>query len=70
MVTFQDNQGNIWDEVVDSNGLLNTMGNQAPSMGNNYGRNTSGTGCKHHEYSIESDYTVEMHEPEKFVWLN
>jgi hypothetical protein len=70
MVTFQDGQGNIWDEVVDSNGVLNTMGDQPPSMGNNFRRNTFGTGCVSHEYSIESDFTVELHEPEKFVWVN
>ena len=70
LVTFQDNQGNIWDEVVDSNGVLNTMGGNNPSLGNNYGRNTFATGCKNHEYSIESDFTLEMHEPEKFVWVN
>jgi hypothetical protein len=69
-VAFQDGQGNIWDEVIDSNGLLNTMGGQAPSAGNNYGRNTFGTGCVSHEYSIESNFTYEMHEPEKFVWVN
>jgi hypothetical protein len=46
------------------------MGGQAPSAGNNYGRNTFGTGCVSHEYSIESNFTYEMHEPEKFVWVN
>lgn len=70
IVTFQDKNGNVWEEVVDSNGLLNTMGNNAPSIGNNYNRNTFGTGCKFHEYSIESDFSVEMHEPEKFVYVN
>lgn len=60
IVNFKDIEGNIWDNQVDSNGILNGVG----------GRNTFGTGCKNHEWSIESDFAVEVACPQAWVLVN
>jgi hypothetical protein len=50
LVKFQDIHGKIWDDEIDSNGYLNTKNeNEPPSRGNNWKKNTKGTGCVEHE---------------------
>lgn len=50
-VYFQSIQGRKYDIYTDSNGFLN-----GPN-----GRNSFGTGCKTHEWSAESRFTLESH---------
>lgn len=49
-VYFRSIQGRVYDMVVDSNGFLNGPG----------GRNTFGTGCKTHEWSVETRFLNEI----------
>lgn len=53
-VYFKDNTGRVWDNVTDSNGILNGAN----------GRNTFGTGCMEHEWTIRSRFTQEVHCPQ------
>lgn len=50
-VYFRDNTGRVWDNLQDSNGILNGPG----------GRNTFGTGCNEHEWTIQSRLLQEVH---------
>lgn len=50
-VYFRSQQGRVYDKVVDSNGILNGPG----------GRNTFGTGCKNHEWTVETRFLNEIH---------
>ena len=51
-VYFRSNaNGQVFDAVTDSNGILNGPG----------GRNTFGTGCREHEWTIESRYRNEIY---------
>ena len=52
-VYFKTNSGVVWDNLTDSNGILNGPG----------GRNTFGTGCEEHEWTIKSRFTQEVHCP-------
>lgn len=60
VVYFRDNLGRVWDNLTDSNGILN-----GPS-----GRNTFGTGCDFHEFTIKSRFAVEVSCPEAWVLVN
>lgn len=51
-VYFRSNaNGDVFDSLTDSNGILNGPG----------GRNTFGTGCRNHEWSIETRYRNELY---------
>lgn len=51
-VYFKDiSTGRVWDNITDSNGILN-----GPN-----GRNTFGTGCEEHEWTIKSRFLQEIH---------
>jgi hypothetical protein len=51
-VYFRSNaNGQVFDAVTDSNGILNGAG----------GRNTFGTGCREHEWTIETRYRNELY---------
>ena len=58
-VYFQSIQGKKYDMVVDSNGILN-----GPN-----GRNTFGTGCKTHEWSIETRFLLENHCMQSWIYI-
>ena len=60
IVHFKDNRGVIHDNLTDSNGILNGVN----------GRNTFGTGCDSHEWSIKSRFTVEVACPYAWVLVN
>lgn len=60
IVHFRDTLGRIHDGLTDSNGILN-----GPN-----GRNTFGTGCDFHEFSIKSSFAVEVSCPESWVLVN
>lgn len=60
IVNFRDSLGRIHDNLVDSNGILNGAG----------GRNTFGTGCDIHEWTMKSSYAVEVSCPEAWVLVN
>lgn len=60
IVNFRDTMGRVNDNLTDSNGILN-----GPN-----GRNTFGTGCDFHEFSIKSTFSVEVSCPEAWVLLN
>lgn len=60
IVHFRDTLGRIHDGLTDSNGILNGPG----------GRNTFGTGCDFHEFSIKSTFSVEVSCPESWVLVN
>ena len=60
VVHFRDTLGRLHDGLTDSNGILN-----GPN-----GRNTFGTGCEFHEFSIKSKYAVEVSCPESWVLVN
>lgn len=47
-VYFKSNDGRVWDNLTDSNGVLGT-------------RNTFGTGCETQEWSIKSRFLQEVH---------
>lgn len=47
-VYFKDNQGKVWDNLTDANGILGP-------------RNTFGVGCKQQDWSIESRFLMEYH---------
>lgn len=48
MVYFKSNDGRVWDNLTDSNGILGP-------------RNTFGTGCETHEWSIKTRFLQELH---------
>jgi hypothetical protein len=50
-VYFKDLTGRVWDNLQDSNGILNGPG----------GRNTFGTGCNEHEWTVQSRFLQEVH---------
>lgn len=50
-VYFKDLTGRVWDNITDSNGVLNGPG----------GRNTFGTGCQNHEWTVQTRMLVEIH---------
>lgn len=50
-VYFRDLTGRVWDNLQDSNGVLNGPG----------GRNTFGTGCNEHEWVVQSRFLQEVH---------
>lgn len=60
VVHFRDTLGRLHDNLTDSNGILNGPG----------GRNTFGTGCDFHEFSIKSTFSVEVSCPESWVLVN
>lgn len=60
IVNFRDELGRLHDNLTDSNGILN-----GPN-----GRNTFGTGCDFHEFSIKSTFAVEVSCPEAWVLVN
>lgn len=60
IVHYRDSLGRIHDGLTDSNGILNGPG----------GRNTFGTGCDFHEFSIKSSFAVEVSCPESWVLVN
>lgn len=49
-VYFKSIQGRVYDMFTDSNGFLNGAG----------GRNTFGTGCKEHEWTAETRFSLEI----------
>lgn len=55
-VYFKDLTGRVWDNLQDSNGILNGPG----------GRNTFGTGCNEHEWTIQSRWLQEIHCPQNW----
>lgn len=57
---FRDTLGRLHDNLTDSNGILN-----GPT-----GRNTFGTGCDFHEFSIKSSFAVEVSCPQAWVLVN
>lgn len=59
-VYFKDINGRVWDNLTDSNGILN-----GPN-----GRNTFGTGCEKHEWTIKSRFLQEVHCPNAWGWSN
>lgn len=59
-VYFQSKQGKKYDMVYDSNGFLNGPG----------GRNSFGTGCKTHEWTIESRFTQETYCMNGWIYIN
>lgn len=50
-VYFKDLTGRVWDNLQDSNGILNGPG----------GRNTFSTGCNEHEWTVQSRFLQEIH---------
>lgn len=48
MVYFKDTQGRVWDNLTDSNGMFGP-------------RNTFGTGCDTHEWTIKARFLFEIH---------
>lgn len=58
-VYFQSIQGKRYDMVTDSNGFLN-----GPN-----GRNTFGTGCKNHEWSVETRMLLETYCMNSWVYM-
>lgn len=50
-VYFKSEDGRVWDNLTDSNGILNGPG----------GRNTFPAGCEQHEWSVKSRFTQEIH---------
>jgi len=59
-VYFQEQgNGRVWDALIDSNGYLNGAS----------GRNTFGTGCKTHEWSIETRFLNEIHCPNSWGYI-
>lgn len=58
-VYFRSIQGKTYDMVTDSNGILN-----GPN-----GRNTFGTGCKTHEWSVETRMANEIHCPHAWMYI-
>lgn len=50
MVYFRNTRGTVYNKMLDSNGILN-----GPN-----GRNTFGTGCKQHEWSLETRFAGEL----------
>jgi hypothetical protein len=57
---FKDNNGKVWDNDTDSNGVLNGEG----------GRNTFGAGCEQHEWTIKSRFVQEVHCPQAWGIMN
>lgn len=57
-VYFQSIQGKRYDLVGDSNGFLN-----GPN-----GRNSFGTGCKNHEWSVESRFSFEVYRANEYIY--
>jgi hypothetical protein len=53
-VYFRDVNGRVWDNLTDSNGVLN-----GPN-----GRNSFGTGCEEHEWTIKGRFLQEIHCPQ------
>jgi len=58
-VYFKSVQGRVYDMFVDSNGFLNGIN----------GRNTFGTGCKQHEWSVESRFANEIHCANSWIYI-
>lgn len=58
-VYFKTIQGVVWDNLTDSNGILNGPG----------GRNTFGTGCEEHEWTIKSRFLQEVHCPQFWGYM-
>lgn len=59
-VYFKDQAtGRVWDMLVDSNGVLN-----GPN-----GRNTFGTGCEEHEWTVKSRFLQEIHCPNQWGYI-
>lgn len=60
IVYFKDVLGNIHDNRVDSNGILNANG----------GKNNNGVLCDYHEWAIDSRFAVEVSCPYAWVLVN
>lgn len=58
-VYFRSTNGTVYNSLMDSNGILN-----GPN-----GRNTFGTGCKTHEWSVESRFLNEVHCPNRWMYI-
>jgi hypothetical protein len=58
-VYFKDLSGRVWDNLTDSNGVLNGPG----------GRNTFGTGCNEHEWTIQSRFLNEVHCADQWSYI-
>lgn len=58
-VYFKDVNGRVFDNLTDSNGILNGKG----------GRNTFGVGCEKHEWSIKSRWLLEVHCPNAWGYM-
>lgn len=51
--------GRVWDNITDSNGYLNGPG----------GRNTFGTGCVEHEWTVQTRFLQEVHCPNQWGYM-
>lgn len=58
-VYFKDLTGRVWDNLYDSNGVLNGPG----------GRNTFGTGCQNHEWTVQTRFLQEVHCPNQWGYI-
>ena len=58
-VYFESTQGKKYDMVVDSNGILNGAN----------GRNTFGTGCLEHEWTVRTRFLLELHCLNSFAYI-
>lgn len=56
-VYFKDINGRVWDNLTDSNGVLGP-------------RNSFGTGCEKHEWSIKARFLQEVHCPQAWGYSN
>lgn len=55
-VYFKSNDGRVWDNITDSNGVLGV-------------RNTFGTGCEEQEWTIKSRFLQEIHCPNSWGYI-
>lgn len=58
-VYFKSLDNRVWDNITDSNGVLNGAG----------GRNTFGAGCETHEWTIKSRFLLEVHCPNQWGYM-
>lgn len=56
---FKSLDGRIWDNLTDSNGVLN-----GPN-----GRNSFGAGCEQHEWTIKSRFTQVLHCLDNWMYI-
>lgn len=56
---FESLDGRVWDNLTDSNGVLNGKG----------GRNTFGAGCEQHEWTIKSRFSQTLHCLQQWMYI-